>query len=300
MAEQAVISVSNLTKDYGEGRGIFDLSLEVRPGEIYGYVGTNGSGKTTTIRQMMGFIKPDGGTVTVNGMDPWKQAPELMRSVSYVPGEIAFPSFETGTDFFKYQAQLLGVKDFTRMNHLIDVMELDPTANLKRMSKGMKQKTAVVAALMAERNILILDEPSTGLDPLMRDNFLEVMREEKAMGHTVFMSSHIFEEVEDVCDHVGIIRDGKLLDVITVKEFRKSAIRQMKIVFENAESAQSFAQSWEGSEQEDETVTCSVDPDDMNHFFKSLHSLPVKVLHEKHMDLGQYFMELYRKESTNE
>ncbi|MCD7713253.1 MAG: ABC transporter ATP-binding protein, partial [Firmicutes bacterium] len=143
-----IISVQNLTKDYGYNRGVFDVSLDIEKGEVFGYLGTNGSGKTTTIRHMMGFLKPDSGNVVVNGLDPWKNAPEVMRNVSYIPGEIAFPDVKTGTDFFKVQAEFLGVRDFTYMNYLIDKLGLDPSANLKRMSKGMKQKTAIVAALM--------------------------------------------------------------------------------------------------------------------------------------------------------
>lgn len=155
----SVISVDHLTKDYGRGHGVFDISFDIPEGEVFGYLGTNGSGKTTTIRHMMGFLKPDSGTVLVEGMDPWRQAPEIMKHVSYIPGEIAFPDLAIGTDFFKVQAQYLDLKDFSYMNYLIDLLELDPSASLKRMSKGMKQKTAIVAALMGDKEILIMDEP---------------------------------------------------------------------------------------------------------------------------------------------
>ncbi len=295
---QAVISVSDLTKKYDEGRGIFDISFEVQPGEVFGYVGTNGSGKTTTIRHLMGFLKQDSGTVRVNSLDPWKKTPELMQYVSYIPGEIAFPSLSTGSDFFKVQAQFLGVKDLTRMNHLIELLALDPSANLKRMSKGMKQKTAVVAALMAQRDILILDEPTTGLDPLMRENFMDIIREEKAMGHTVFMSSHIFEEVEDVCDKVGILHNGKLSTVITLSEFRANSPRMMEITFETEEDAYRFSRNWIGSIQAEATVRCTAQAEEMGKLFSALHSLPVKSLTEKHASLGEYFMHLYQEDET--
>lgn len=137
-----------------------------------GFIGTNGSGKTTTIRNMMGFIRSDNGNVCILGKDAWEDATDIKRHVSYIPGEISFPALATGTAFLKAQADMLGVKDFTYMNRLIKLLQLDPTANLKRMSKGMKQKTAIVAALMGDKEILILDEPTTGLDPLMRDVFL--------------------------------------------------------------------------------------------------------------------------------
>lgn len=137
-----IIKIENLTKDYGQGRGIFDISLDVPKGQVFGYVGTNGSGKTTTIRHMMGFVNADSGNVTINGMNAWKDSTQIMNYVSYVPGEIAFPGLATGTDFLKLQAEYLGITDFTYMNHVISLLQLDPTANLKRMSKGMKQKTA--------------------------------------------------------------------------------------------------------------------------------------------------------------
>lgn len=239
-ADDTVISVESLTKDYGHDRGVFDISLDILKGEVFGYLGTNGSGKTTTIRHMMGFLKADRGTVTVNGLDPWKKTPEVMKSVSYIPGEIAFPDLKTGTDFFKVQAQFLGVRDFTYMNHLIDMLGLDPSAVLKRMSKGMKQKTAIVAALMGNREVLIMDEPTTGLDPLMRETFLELVREEKAKGRTIFMSSHIFEEIEDVCDRVAIINAGRICDVVNLSEFRHGSVRTFDVEFADETASRTY------------------------------------------------------------
>ncbi len=238
--DHSVITTSHLTKDYGYDRGIFDISLDIKEGEVFGYLGTNGSGKTTTIRHMMGFLKSDSGSVMVEGKDPWKNAPEVMKRVSYIPGEIAFPDLKTGTDFFRVQAQYLHVTDFTYMNHLIDVLELDPSATLKRMSKGMKQKTAIVAALMGDRDTLIMDEPTTGLDPLMRETFLDLIREEKAKGRTVFMSSHIFEEIEEVCDRVAIIDKGQIVSVLDLSEFRHGSIRTYAVNFVDETAAKTY------------------------------------------------------------
>lgn len=231
-----IIKADHLTKDYGDGHGIFDVSFEVKKGEVFGYIGTNGSGKTTTIRNMMGFIKSDKGNVSVLGLDGWKDSISIKPFVSYVPGEIAFPSLKSGTDFLKLQADYLGVTDFTYMNKLIKMFQLDPSANLKRMSKGMKQKTALVAALMGDRDILVLDEPTTGLDPLMRDVFLDLIREEKAKGKTVFMSSHIFEEIEEVCDKAAMIKDGKIIDVLDVYAMRHEPKKHFTAVFTSAET----------------------------------------------------------------
>lgn len=228
-----IIRTDHLTRDYGHGHGIFDISLAVKPGEVFGFIGTNGSGKTTTIRHLMGFLHPDRGSASVMGMDAWKRSIDVKPFVSYVPGEIAFPRLKSGTEFLKLQAEYLGVKDFAYMNRLIRMFQLDPTANLKRMSKGMKQKTALVAALMGDRDVLILDEPTTGLDPLMREVFLDLIREEKAKGKTIFMSSHIFEEIEDVCDRAAIINGGKIVDEIDVYALRHEKSKHFTAVFEN-------------------------------------------------------------------
>ncbi|MCD8078349.1 MAG: ATP-binding cassette domain-containing protein [Lachnospiraceae bacterium] len=287
---RTMISVEHLTKDYGQGRGIFDLSLDIREGEVFGYLGTNGSGKTTTIRHMMGFLKADSGKVTVNGLNPWKQAPDVMKSVSYIPGEIAFPDLKTGTDFFKVQAQFLGEKDFTYMNHLIDLLGLDSSAVLKRMSKGMKQKTAIVAALMGDRDILILDEPTTGLDPLMRETFLELIREEKARGRTIFMSSHIFEEIEEVCDRVAIIHDGRIQSVINLSEFRHGSVRTFGVEFAEEESAKIFCGRLPGSRREGAQVRFDAVAKDVDAAFQAMDGLQVLSLSESHPDLEEYFM----------
>lgn len=186
----SVIECRKLTKDFGDGRGIFDLDLRIEEGEMVGFVGTNGSGKTTTIRNMLGFLKPSGGYVGIRGLSSWEHASEIAKNIGYVPGEIAFPDLKTGIDFLRCQADFLGLRDMSYANELIERLQLDPRANLKRMSKGMKQKTALVAALMNHAPILLLDEPTTGLDPLMRMAFLDIIREEHQNGKTIFMSSH--------------------------------------------------------------------------------------------------------------
>ncbi|MDD7700135.1 MAG: ABC transporter ATP-binding protein, partial [Eubacteriales bacterium] len=160
----SVIELSGLTKDYGQGRGIFDLDLKIEEGEMLGYAGTNGSGKTTTIRSILGFLRPTRGEAQVLGMESFSHASEVAGKIGYVPGEIAFPDLRTGTEFLKSQAEFLGLTDLRYADELVSRLQLDPLANLKRMSKGMKQKTALAAALMKDAPILILDEPTTGLD----------------------------------------------------------------------------------------------------------------------------------------
>ena len=238
--EMSLIEIRNMTKDYGNGQGIFDINLSIEKGEVFGFVGTNGAGKTTTIRHLMGFLKPQSGSATINGLDCWKDSAEIKKIVGYIPGEIAFPDAPTGKEFLKRQAELLGLKDMSYAESIIKKMQLDPTANLKRMSKGMKQKTAIVASLMADPDILILDEPTTGLDPLMRVEFIDILDEQKKKGKTIFMSSHMFEEVEHICDKVALIKDGKLIAVKSTREIKHNEDKVYKIEFTSQQDYQRF------------------------------------------------------------
>lgn len=236
----SVIELNNLTKNYGNEQGIFDLNLSINEGEMVGYVGTNGSGKTTTIRHIMGFLRPTSGSASVNGLSSWEHSSEIVRQVGYVPGEIAFPDLKTGIDFLKCQADFLGLRDMSYANELIERLQLDPRANLKRMSKGMKQKTALVAALMNDAPIILLDEPTTGLDPLMRATFLDIIKEEHQKGKTIFMSSHSFDELEKTCDKVALINDGHIVDVCDMNQIRNRPVKEFKIEFHNADDYRRF------------------------------------------------------------
>lgn len=188
----------------------------------------------------MGFLTPDEGTVTINGLDANKSSAEVKRYVSYIPGEINFPGNSTGEDFIKNQIYLSGRGDWEYAENVIDQLQLDAKANVRAMSKGMKQKTAIVSAFASDADILIMDEPTTGLDPLMRDIFIELLKEEKAKGKTIFMSSHIFQEVEEVCDRVAIIRDGMIIDVIDMKDIRYNKMKTYKMEFKSIEDFERF------------------------------------------------------------
>ena len=235
-----LIEIKNLTNDYGDKKGIFNENFTIKKGEMLGFVGTNGSGKTTTIRSILGFIKPTNGEVLVNGMESWSHQSEIAKLVGYVPGEIAFPDLKTGVNFLKSQAEYKNIKDLSYAKSLIKELQLDPRANLKRMSKGMKQKTALVAALMADAPIIILDEPTTGLDPLMRDAFLDIIKKEHEKGKTIFMSSHMFNEMEETCDRVALISDGHIIDIADMNQIRNRPVVDFKIEFKDIESFEKF------------------------------------------------------------
>ena len=293
MSEEIIISVKNLTKDYGQGRGIFDVSFDIPKGATFGYCGTNGSGKTTTIRHIMGFLKPDKGEVKVKGLDAYKNAEDIMPYIGYVPGEIAFPDVETGTEFLNIQASMFGITDMSKAEQVINALQLDPTANLRRMSKGMKQKTALVAAFMHSPEIIILDEPTTGLDPLMRDAFVNIIKEEKARGATIIMSNHMFDELEETCDYVGFIKDGHHIDVIDMEKMRTMPYRDYVISFSKEKDYKEFDTSkMEVLEKDDFelSLTIRVQLKDINEAVKEFRNRDIKSLTEKKHTLEEYFL----------
>jgi len=297
-----LVEIRNITKDYGNGRGNFDVSLSIDKGEVVGFIGTNGSGKTTLIRQMMGFLRPNSGSIKIKGLDSWKDAAEIKKSVGYLPGEIAFPDASTGTVFLQRQAELLGLKNMSYAEEIIKILQLDPTAVLKRMSKGMKQKTAIVAAFMSEAELLILDEPTTGLDPLMRTGFVELLNAEKAKGKTIFMSSHMFEEVEDTCDTIALIKDGKIIATKSTLEIKRNEDKVYKVEFSSPEEYQRFiAEGFELDQRYDEKnqVFVKVNDKDINKFMSALKNYDMKYISEIKYSLDQYFKSLYQRRSSH-
>lgn len=297
------IEIKNITKDYGQGRGIFDISFDIYKGEMLGFVGSNGAGKTTTIRNIMGFLKPDQGKITIYGLDSWQESEKTKKYIGYVPGEIAFPDLKTGTEFIKSQAEFLGITDLSYANYLIEKLQLDPSANLKRMSKGMKQKTAIVVALMANPDILILDEPTTGLDPLMRVSFLEVIAEEKKKGKTILISSHLYEELEKDCDRVALINKGKIVDIAVMKDIKNRPICDYKIEFNEKEDYEKFKKldfKIIRDQQQYNQVTISIPKTEINNLFKKLTEYNVKFIAEVKYTLEKHFNEKIKEEKERE
>lgn len=297
-----VIELKGLTKDYGEGRGIFNIDLSIRKGEMLGFAGTNGSGKTTTIRNIMGFLKPTNGAAYVKGLEAWTHSSEIVKFIGYVPGEIAFPDLATGTEFLKSQAEFLGVTDMTYAEHIIEKLQLDPRAPLKRMSKGMKQKTAIVAALMADPEIIILDEPTTGLDPLMRDAFLEIIKAEHAKGKTIFMSSHMFEELETTCDRVALISDGHIADIAVMDEIKNREVKEYKIEFVCERDYCKFKdEGYEVIRDQPQycQVTIAIGGDQLNQLFRDLKNYEIKFISEVKYNLEKHFKTILNREKEN-
>lgn len=289
-----VINIQHLTKDYGNGKGIFDINISIKKGEMFGFVGTNGAGKTTTLRHIMGFLKPDKGEVKVMGLDAWKQADKVKEYVAYIPGEIAFPDLKNGVEFLKSQEEFCGMKDSTYTNEMLKKLHLDPTAGLKQMSKGMKQKTAIVACFMRNADILILDEPTTGLDPLMRVAFIDIIKQEKAKGKTILMSSHMFEELQETCDRVALIDRGHIVSIANVQDIKNRPFSEFKIEFLHKEDYVSFKKlsyNIVRDQEKYQQVTISIAKDKENELFTNLKKYKLKFIAEVSYNLETYFKE---------
>jgi ABC-2 type transport system ATP-binding protein len=215
------IDADGLIKSFGKTRALDGLTLRVRTGEVHGFLGPNGAGKTTTIRILLGLMRADGGTASLLGGDPWREATELHKRLAYVPGDVTLWPTLTGGEVIDLLGRLRGGLDVKRRNALLERFQLDPRKKGRAYSKGNRQKVALVAALSSDVELLILDEPTSGLDPLMEEVFREVIREEKQRGdRTVLLSSHILSEVEALCDRVTIIREGRTVETGTLDEMR--------------------------------------------------------------------------------
>jgi ABC-2 type transport system ATP-binding protein len=235
------IETSHLTKYYGKSRGIVDVDLTVGTGQIFGFLGPNGAGKSTTIRLLLDLIRPTGGTARVLGLDARRDRLAIDRRVAYVPGELALYGELTGSQLLAYLGNLQGSIDAGYRDRLIDRLELDPTKKIKSLSRGNKQKVGLVAAFMIRPELLILDEPTAGLDPFVQIEFEHLCEEARDEGRTVFISSHQLPEVEHLCDAVGIIREGRLLAVESIATLKARALRRLEIEFSAPISAEAFA-----------------------------------------------------------
>lgn len=287
-----IIDICHLTKDYGNGRGVFDISFHVKKGEVLGFLGPNGAGKTTTIRQLMGFLRPDNGTAQILGMDCFQDAHKIATSLGYLPGEIAFMDSMTGIEFLRFIGSMKGMKDLGRVPELMERFEFDTSAKIKKMSKGTKQKLGIICAFMQDPDILLLDEPTSGLDPLMQNEFIELILEEKKQGKTILLSSHIFEEVERTCDRAAIIRNGKIVSVENIENLKKNKRKIIEIRFTSTSEAVAFASSMPGTSINETLVTVKV-KGNMDTLIKTASSYHVEDINIKTQTLEEIFLHFY-------
>lgn len=259
-ARAVAISCRGLTRDYGEGRGLFDLDLDVRRGEVFGFVGENGAGKTTTIRLLMDLIRPDRGTATVLGLDARRDSLALKRRIGYLPGEL--PRYP-GMSAARVLGLLAGLRDDVdpaMITGLAQRLGLDLGQRYEDLSHGNKQKVGLVQAFMHRPDLLLLDEPTLGLDPLMQREFRALVAEAVEGGATVLLSSHVLPEVELVCHRIGLIRGGRLLRVGTLEELRDVRAHQVEAICRHPGEVAELARlpGVEDAEIDGERVTCTV------------------------------------------
>jgi beta-exotoxin I transport system ATP-binding protein len=237
---EPVIAAEALEKTYGRTRALAGLDLEVRPGEVFGFLGVNGAGKTTTIRILLDLIRPSAGSVRVLGLDPRRDGVELRRRLGYLEGDFVVDGRQSGHELLTYLGHLRGGVPAARISGLADRLRLDLGRPIGTLSKGNRQKVGLVQAFMHDPELLVLDEPTAGLDPFLQQEFTAMAREVVAEGRTVFMSSHVMSEVEKTSDRVGLLREGVLASVDTVESLRASATRRVEVVLGAAVPADAF------------------------------------------------------------
>jgi ABC-2 type transport system ATP-binding protein len=237
----AMIEARGLTKSYGGSRGVADLFFDVAEGEVFGFLGPNGAGKTTTIRLLMALLHAGAGTARIAGLDCWRRSVEIKRLVGYAPGEPSLDPGLTGGQILEYFAHLRGGVDRAHLRQLIERLELDPNRRFRQYSSGNKRKVVLIQAFMHRPRLLILDEPTGGLDPLNQQEFDRMVGEVRDDGRTVFLSSHILSEVEQTCSRVGIIREGRLVRTGAVAELKDIKRHEITITFAGPVPAESFA-----------------------------------------------------------
>jgi ABC-2 type transport system ATP-binding protein len=291
----SVIRTRGLVKDYGRTRALAGLDLQVAAGEVYGFIGPNGAGKSTTIRVLMDLLRPTAGVAEVFGLAPSEGGPELRSRIGYLPGELAVPGRVSAREHLLHLAALRGGRGRARIGALAERFSLDLDRPFRTLSRGNKQKVGVIQAFMHEPELLVLDEPTSGLDPLLQREFLGLVRETAARGATVFMSSHVLHEVESVADRVAVIREGRIVDVDSVRGLRLRAGQRVTLTFSEAPDADAFA-GLPGVERvrvDDHTLQCVLhgEPDAL---LKAAARHRVTRWTARDLDLEDLFMDVYR------
>lgn len=286
------IEINKLTKSFGRQKALDGVDLSVNEGEIYGFIGPNGAGKSTTIRILLGMLRKDSGNVKLLGGDPWNDAVKLHKQIAYVPGDVTLWPNLTGGEVINFLGRLHGGFDLAKQNELIDTFQLDIRKKCKSYSKGNKQKVALIAALASNAKLLILDEPTSGLDPLMELIFQDYVQKAKKEGKTVFLSSHILAEVEAVCDKIGIIRQGRIVESGTLDELRHLTRTTLTVELKNDLDLNKLNGIYDISRNK-EKVRFSVDAEFLDNVISKLSASGIKSLTAEPPTLEELFMRHY-------
>ena len=300
--KEIIISVDHLTKDYGYGRGVFDVSIKVHKGECYGYLGPNGAGKSTTIRHIMGFSKPTIGSTKIFGIETFGKTDKILNRVGYLPGEPSIPSGLDGWGFIRMMQQMRGEANESRLKYLLNLFKLNPKQNVKEMSLGDKRKLAVVTAFMNDPDVLILDEPTSGLDPIMQQIFIKFIIDEKKRGKTILLSSHIFSEVDATCDNISIIKDGKHVSTFCAKKIKNTNVKTYVLTFKNEVEYLKCVKYCKykivKADEARKQVFVEVNVKNYETFLNYITKFDLISFGEKPFTLQDYFMSFYKEEKT--
>ncbi|MCW3490668.1 ABC transporter ATP-binding protein [Dethiobacter alkaliphilus] len=288
-----VLKVSNLTKKFGKFTALDQINLEVSEGEVYGFIGPNGAGKTTAIRVLLGILKATSGSASIFGKDAWRDAVEIHKQIAYVPGDVNLWPDLTGGEVIDLFVKLRGTNNKSRREELIERFALDPSKKCSTYSKGNRQKVALVAAFSSDADLYILDEPSSGLDPLMERVFQDCVMEAKDAGKSVLLSSHILSEVERLCSKVSIIRQGKIIESGTLEELRH--LTRTSVLVETKQEITGI-EEFKGVhdiEQKDNKLTLQVDTEELGNVIKHVSSFDIVKLESAPPTLEDLFMRHY-------
>jgi ABC-2 type transport system ATP-binding protein len=294
-----VIVVSGLRKRFGPTVALDGLDLTVRPGEVHGFLGPNGSGKTTTIRVLLGLLRIDGGEARLLGGDPWRDAVALHRRLAYVPGDVTLWPNLSGGEVIDLLGRLRGGVDPTRRSELLDRFQLDPRKKGRAYSKGNRQKVGLIAALASDVELLLLDEPTSGLDPLMAEVFQECIEEERRRGRTVLLSSHILAEVEALCDRMTIIRQGRAVETGTLAELRHLTRTSISAELAAPPDGLMDRPGVHNLQVDGTRVRCEVDTDRLDDLLRQLTSVGIRTLTSQPPTLEELFLRHYREDESD-
>jgi ABC-2 type transport system ATP-binding protein len=299
MSESApVIDVRGLTKSFGSTRALDGLDLRVETGGVHGFLGPNGAGKTTTLRVLLGMLRADGGEAVLLGGDPWADAVALHRRLAYVPGDVALWPSLTGGETIDVLGRLRGGLDAARRAELLEAFALDPTVKVSAYSKGNRQKVALVAALAADVELYVFDEPTDGLDPLMSEVFREAVGHLRDRGRTVLLSSHVLAEVDAVCDRVSIIRAGRTVETGSLAQMRHLQRLTIVAVTEHELHGVGDIPGLHDVDYDGALLRCTVDPGHLNELLSHLSAAGVRTLESRTPTLEEMFLRFYDREQT--
>jgi ABC-2 type transport system ATP-binding protein len=289
----AAIEISGLVKTFGSTRALDGLDLTVPTGEIHGFLGPNGAGKTTTLRVLLGLLRADAGDVRLLGGDPWRDATELHRRLAYVPGDVNLWPNLSGGEVIDLLGRLRGGLDSRRRADLLERFDLDPTKKARTYSKGNRQKVVLVAALASNVELLLLDEPTAGLDPLMEEAFRRCIRDERSHGRTVLLASHILSEVEALCGRVSIIRDGRMVESGSITELRHLSRSVLTAELERSPDGLADLPGVHNLRVDGTILTCEIEPESLGKVVEVLAAAGVKSLVNQSPTLEQLFLRHY-------